>query len=166
MSTCGSGYTLPEDRARIDEVLAGLDTEQMAKNSIREFMIKEIRKPKTIEALTALTWLVAARDAATPLLTTDRPVRMNEPFLDMLTMPVSPTRLLFAYPSQVPFDDGLRGAISNIAAAHDLVALQGSTCVYSSRRIEGDLRMAVDRTLSGTVTEPAPPAEAAGEPQG
>jgi hypothetical protein len=91
---------------------------------------------------------------------------MSEPFIDLLTMPLSPKKLLLAYRSEVPCDENLRGTLASILTAHDLVVLPGARCVYSMRRIEGDLRAVVERALSGTVTEPSRVTRTASEPRG
>jgi hypothetical protein len=68
----------PESRAYLDEILADLDTVQMARNAIREFMVKEIRNAAAVDALKSLTWLVVPRETTTPLLTTDCPLHWNK----------------------------------------------------------------------------------------
>jgi hypothetical protein len=86
-------------------------------------------------------------NADLPLITTDRPVLVNlgqpRPRLELLTIPVSPTRLFVAYPShwRTPDGsciDGVHELIESVTFAHDLMLLNEQPCrfVYASKPLE------------------------------
>ena len=151
--------TTPESRERMELILARMDVEQMARNSVRQFMVNEIRDPKVITYLKGLTWVVIGREPERPFITTDRPLLVNvvgpgPTTIHVLSMALSPTKLLFVHPSQWAMTDELRTLLGNLAFGHDLLLLHaGCTCVYSSQRIEDGsrvrLRRAVDFALTG-----------------
>ena len=101
--------TTPESRERMELILARMDVEQMARNSVRQFMVNEIRDPKVITYLKGLTWVVIGREPERPFITTDRPLLVNvvgpgPTTIHVLSMALSPTKLLC--PSVAVGDDG------------------------------------------------------------
>lgn len=138
---------LQERYPGIEETLVKLDTVQLARSSNREFMVNKIRNGTMIERLKRLRWILADRVPSRPMITTDRPVRAYDPFPGLLTMPISPTRLLLAHAPEIPQDDELHSALVNVATVHDLSVLEGCTCVYSSYQLDDGQRAALEKAL-------------------
>lgn len=145
--------TTPEGRERLERIIARIDPVQMARNSVREFMVGEIRDPKVIGYLKSLAWVVIPREPGShPFITTDAPLLVNagegsRP-ISILSMALSPKKLLFVYPSQWAMNDELRTLIGNLVYGHDLLLLRaGCTCAYSSQRIEDNARVGLRKAV-------------------
>lgn len=145
--------TTREGRVRVERIIARIDPVQMARNSVREFMVSEIRDQKVIDYLKSLAWVVVPRTAADPpFITTDRPLLVNvgessRP-INVLTMAVSPKKLFLAHPSGWVMNDELLALVGNLAFGHDLLLLQaGCTCVYASKRVEDTARARLRRAV-------------------
>jgi len=137
----------PEDRKRIEETLADLDVNQLARTAHRTLMVQAIRDPRALDAMKSLAWEVITVNPDIPLITTDRPVLVNlgqeRPGLELITMPLSPTRLFVAYPSQWRNPDGssidgVDELLSNVVFGHDLMLMSEQRCrfVYASSKLD------------------------------
>lgn len=128
-----------DSRARIEEALADVDVDQLARTAHRSVMVQTIRDGGTLEAIKQLAWEVVAVNPDFPLITTDRPVLVNlgeqRPQLEIITMALSPTRLLVAYPAHWKRADGsciegVDGFVENVTFAHDLFLLHEQQCRF------------------------------------
>ena len=139
--------TDPEDRLRFTEALADVDLNQLARTSHRTAMVDAIRDPHALDALKSLAWEVIAVNPDLPLITTDRPVLVNlgqeRPEIEIVTMPLSPTRLFVAYPSHWRSADGssidgVHEFLETVTFAHDLMLLNEQRCrfVYTSKHLD------------------------------
>jgi hypothetical protein len=94
-----------------------------------------------------LAWEVITVNPDIPLITTDRPVLVNlgqeRPGLETMTMPLRPTRLFVAYPSQWRNPDGssINGVdelLKDVTFSHDLLLLNEQRCrfIYTSNKLD------------------------------
>lgn len=137
----------PEQQARIDDALGNVDLTQLARTAHRTAMVQAIRDPKALDEIKSLAWDVIVVNADLPLITTDRPVLVNlgqpRPRLELLTMPLSPTKLFVAYPSHWRHGDGtcidgVQEVLEAVTFGHDLMLLNEQRCrfVYASKPLE------------------------------
>ena len=151
-----AGYERAEDRALVIDALDGLDLTQTAKTAHRTLMVRSIRDERATDAINALAWDILTIRAPLHFITTDRPLLINAGqcgMLQLLSIPLSPTRLLFAYPAfwrgpDGPVIDGVEELRQNFAAFHDLMLLNEQPCryVYASRSLD-DNRIVKDKVV-------------------
>ena len=155
-----------KDRHRMRRALDAINIDQASRNAHRTLMVQYIRDQQAVEHIANLAWAVVSFKEQNPLVTTDRPVLVNlgqvRPSIEILTMPLSPTRLFLAYPRawlrpDGTYVDGADEVLQTISHAHDLFLLRQQSCryVYASREL-GDVvrgrfvmrvKEAVDRSL-------------------
>ena len=145
-------YIDPARRAEVAAIIAEYDTVQMAMTSSRTFMVQEIKNHDTLGFITGMRWAVVDRDPSTrPALTSSAPLDAGTKCPGLWTMPISPQRIFFAFPPTVPVDEELRSSLTNVAAHHDALVLNGCTTIYSPHRLSGEALSEVERALLGKI---------------
>lgn len=164
--------TTPDGRQRVEQIIARIDAVQMARNSVREFMVNAISDGKVIDYLKSLNWVVRTRGPEKSFITTDQPVLVNVGQTELgrrtvvgihvLSMALSPTTLFFAHPANWGAGEDVEALVGNLLFGHDLLLLHaGCTCVYSSQKIEDGPRVRLRRAVELVLTDqmPTPNAE-------
>lgn len=136
-----------KDRKCIEDALADVDLNQLARTTHRTQMVRAIRDPLVLNAMKSMFWEVITVKPDIPLITTDRPVLVNlgqeRPGLELITMPLSPTKLFVAYPSHWHNPDGscIEGVdelLEHVVRGHDLMLMNKQRCrfVYASSKLD------------------------------
>ena len=137
-----------EQRESMLAALEGFDIVRSARNAHRTMMVQAIRAPEATKPMLALAWEVVPVGDAPLLITTDRPAlvgRDAQGGIGLLTMPITPTKLLFGYPAywrnpDGSFAEGLSELRPRLVGFHNLFLLNQAPCrtIYSVAPLEDD----------------------------
>lgn len=129
----------PEEQARIDDALADVDPTQLARTAHRTTTVHAILDPNALHEIKSLAWDVIMVDTDHPFITTGRHVHVNlgqpRPRLELMTMPLSPTKLFVASRSHGATlgtgIDGVQQVLEAVTFGHYLMLLNEQRCRFA-----------------------------------
>ncbi|CAN96462.1 Hypothetical protein sce6295 [Sorangium cellulosum So ce56] len=128
-----------ESRARLDDMIGRVDYMAMARNSVREHMVREIRDGDVIEYFKKKSWTIVDVSAETlELITSDSPAVINcghsKSPVHMLTLALNPSKLFLMQPAAETIDEE---TLKAIVVCHNLSLLESDgQFLYSRSRLE------------------------------